>query len=63
MDKSNQIRKKCNTGILKKIADKYSVSTRYVRYCLTGERKGETPDKIVADYKATESALNKILEN
>lgn len=62
MDKNSQKRKKYNTGILKKLADKYSVSVRHVRYCLTGDRTGQTADNILKEYKEMLSEINKILE-
>lgn len=66
MSKSKQKRNTYNTDVIKKIAEKYSVTPRYVRQSITGDRKGVFPDKMKKEYKATcvnvEKALNTINE-
>jgi hypothetical protein len=61
MDKSTQKRNKYNTTVIKKIAEKYSITPRYVRQCLTGDRTGIFPDKIKSEYKTAVIELEKTL--
>lgn len=59
MNKSTQKRNTYNTALIKKIADKYDVTTRYVRQSLTGDRTGIFPDKMKSEYKSASIELEK----
>ena len=61
MDKSKQKRKSYNTVVIKKIAEKYSVTPRYVRQCITGDRTGIFPDKMKSEYKTVSAEIEKTL--
>jgi uncharacterized protein YdeI (YjbR/CyaY-like superfamily) len=61
MGKSTQKRNSYNTEVIKKIAEKYSVTPRYIRQCITGDRTGIFPDKMKAEYKTISDELERTL--
>jgi hypothetical protein len=63
MDKSNQKMKynKYNPLVLKKLKEKYGLSTMFINQSLRGERTSDTSTKICQDYKIIEKELNKTL--
>ena len=48
--------------IIKLLAKKYSISPRYVRYCLKGDRRPYFAEKIKKDYEACVRKIQKVLE-
>jgi hypothetical protein len=65
MNKDNQ-KKKYNKYVpivIKRLKDKYGLSTQFIHQSLRGDRVSETSEKIVAEYKLlsaeVEKALNK----
>jgi len=64
MDKSNQKMKynKYNPLVLKKLKQKYGLSTMFINQSLRGERTSETSTRICQDYKIIEKELNKTLD-
>lgn len=61
MNKSKQNRNVYNTAVIKKIAEKYSVTPRYVRQSITGDRTGIFPDKMKSEYKTAAAEVEKTL--
>lgn len=63
MNKSTQKRNSYNTSVIKKIAEKYSVTPRYVRQCITGDRQGIFPDKLKSEYRTVSVDIEKTLND
>lgn len=69
MDKNKQKREKYHPLAVKKVAEIYGFSARYVRQVLKGDRKGLMADNVLRDYKelcneidqATEQAVENII--
>ena len=69
MDKNKQKREKHHPLAVKKVAEIYGFSARYVRQVLKGDRKGLMADNVLRDYKelcneidqATEQAVENII--
>lgn len=63
MNKSTQKRPRYNVTAVKKIAEKYGYTERYVRMCVRGDVDGVMPDKVVKDYKALAHKLESVTKN
>ena len=65
MDKETKKTKKYtyDQKILKALADKYGLTTVYLRQCLSGTNLSITADKIKADYKELDKAFNAAITN
>lgn len=50
-----------NGMLIKVLAKKHKISTRYVRYCLNGERTSSFSEKLKMDYKKYRQELENIL--
>ena len=69
MNKNKQKREKYHPLAVKKVAEIYGFSARYVRQDLKGDRKGLMADNVLRDYKelcneidqATEQAVENII--
>lgn len=69
MNKNKQKREKYHPLAVKKIAEMYGFSARYVRQILKGDRKGLMADNVLRNYKelcneidqATEQAVENII--
>jgi len=62
MDKSTQKNKRHNVLVIKKLAEKFGYSERYVRGCMNGEFDGIMPDEVKRNYKIMESAINETVK-
>lgn len=64
MDKSRQKKKysKHNALVIKRLKEKYGLSTQYIHQSLRGDRLSETSIKIVEDYKLMAAELDKALK-
>lgn len=51
-----------NVGLIQALAKKYKISTRYVRYCLNGERSPYFAEKIKNDYKKSIDKIENVIE-
>lgn len=47
-----------NRDVIETLVLKYGLSDYYIRQSVSGRKQGITPDKIKADYKKLDSALN-----
>jgi uncharacterized protein YlxP (DUF503 family) len=65
MDKSNQKKeyKSYNPAIIKKLKQKYGLSTQFIGQSLRGDRTSDTSTKICEDYKLMETEMNKVLKS
>lgn len=63
MDKSKQKRNNYNTMAVKKTAEVFGFSERYVRACLKGDRNGVMSDNVKKQYKIFVSEINKVVDN
>lgn len=65
MSKSNKktIYNSYNPVIIKKLKQKYGLTTQFIGASLRGERNSETSIKICEDYKTMELEINKTLKN
>lgn len=52
-----------NPAIIKKLKEKYGLTTQFIGQSLRGDRQSETSTKICEDYKIMEKEINKSLEN
>jgi hypothetical protein len=52
-----------NPAIIKKLKEKYGLSTQFIGASLRGDRTSDTSTEICKDYKIMESEINKSLEN
>jgi len=57
MDKNTQKKKRHNSLVIKKLAEKFGYTERYVRGCINKEFDGVMPDEIRSDYKTMEKAI------
>jgi len=62
MNKSSQKNKRHNALVIKKLAEKYGYTERYVRGCITGEFAGVMPDEVKKDYKIMENSINETID-
>ena len=51
-----------NAALVKVLAEKYGISSRYVRYCLKGERSPSCAENIKRDYKKYLEKLENVLK-
>lgn len=64
MNKSNKKSSvKWNTEAIKSLALKYDFSKRYIKQCITGDRKPVFADRIKKEYKALKKELENLLGN
>lgn len=65
MDKSNKKKpyNKYNPAIIKKLKEKYGLSTQFIGQSLRGERTSDTSMKICEDFRTMQAEINKTLEN
>lgn len=67
MDKSKQKREKYNALAVKKVAEIYGYSQRYIRQILKGDRKGLMADNVLRDYKKLkndfDTSVNQAVDN
>lgn len=65
MDKSNKKKpyNKYNPAIIKKLKEKYGLSTQFIGQSLRGERTSATSMKICEDFRTMQAEINKTLEN
>lgn len=63
MDKRTKKKSDYNAEILNRLVEKYGVSKRYVTMSLSGDRKSETSDTIISDYKKMSSAVDQLLKS
>jgi hypothetical protein len=52
-----------NPAIIKKLKEKYGLSTQFIGASLRGDRTSDTSTEICKDYKIMEQEINKSLEN
>lgn len=52
-----------DTSIMRKLREKYGLTTQFIGQSLRGERTSDTSLKICEDYKKMQSEINKSLEN
>lgn len=52
-----------NPAIIKKLKEKYGLTTQFIGQSLRGDRTSETSTKICEDYKLMEKEINKTIEN
>lgn len=62
MDKSNQKKKRHNVLVIKKLAEQFGYSERYIRGCMNNEHDGIMPDEIKKNYKTMETAINRAVK-
>jgi len=65
MDKNNKKKpySSYNPAIIKKLKEKYGLTTQFIGQSLRGDRQSDTSIKICEDYKIMEIEINKTLEN
>ena len=65
MDKSNKktIYNKYNPAIIKKLKDKYGMTTQFINASIRGDRTSDSSLKIVEDYKKMTNEIQKTLKN
>ncbi len=51
-----------NPLIIKKLKEKYGLTTQFIQQSLRGDRKSETSEKICQDYKLIDKELNKTIK-
>ena len=51
-----------NPAIIKKLKEKYGLTTQFINASLRGDRTSETSTKICEDYKLMEKEINKTLQ-
>ena len=64
MSKDNQ-KKKYNKYVpivIKRLKDKYGLSTQFIHQSLRGDRVSETSEKIIAEYKFLSAEVEKALK-
>jgi len=63
MHKDNQKKKynKYISVVIKRLKDKYGLSTQFIHQSLRGDRVSETSEKIVAEYKILAAEVEKVL--
>lgn len=63
MDKSKKksIYQSYNPAIIKKLKEKYGMTTQFIGASLRGDRTSDTSTKICEDYKTMETEINKTL--
>ncbi|WP_156809712.1 hypothetical protein [Riemerella columbina] len=52
-----------NIIVVKKTAEIFGFSDRYIRACLKGDRKGIMADQIIKQYKVFVLEIDKLVEN
>lgn len=52
-----------NVELIRALAKKYKISTRYVRYCLNGERSPCFAEKIKNDYRKYIDKIENVIEH
>lgn len=62
MSKPTKKRAIYNATVVNRLIEKYGVSKRYITMSLSGDRKSETSDAIVRDYKAMLKEVNNVLK-
>ena len=64
MDKNRQKKeyKSHNPAIIKKLKEKYGLTTQFINASLRGDRTSETSAKICEDYKVMEKEIKKALQ-
>ena len=64
MDKSKQKKKysQHNALVIKRLKEKYGLSTQYIHRSLRGDSSSETSTKICEDYKLMAAELDKALK-
>lgn len=64
MSKSNQKSKynSYNPAIVKKLKEKYGLTTQFIHQSLRGDRKSETSEKICQDYNTIDKEINKTIK-
>lgn len=65
MSKSNKKSeyKTYNPAIIKKLVEKYGLTTQFIGASLRGDRTSRTSTQICEDYKLMEKEINKTLNN
>lgn len=61
MNKNKQKRNTYNHQVINELSMKYAVTPRYIRMCLSGDRKGLFPDKIINEYKGIDKRVKDLL--
>jgi hypothetical protein len=56
-------RKKYNVLVINRLKEKYGLSMRYIHMSLNGDRKSETSDLIIKDYKELCTEVDKALKS
>ena len=54
--------KRYNVLVVERLAEKYGVTQRFVRQCLSGDRQSETADTIKKEYRELDDAIGKVLQ-
>lgn len=64
MDKSKKknLYRSYNPAIIKRLKEKYGLTTQFIGQSLRGERTSETSIKICEDYKIMEREINKAVK-
>lgn len=60
MRKEKKKKPKYNQVAIQALVDLYGLGNYYIRQCVSGSKKGITPDKIRKDYKELEMKLQKV---
>lgn len=62
MNKPTKNKAKYNTTIVERLKEKYGVSKRFITMSISGDRKSETSDAILKDYKTMIREVNNVLK-
>lgn len=57
------MKKSYNTRVVKALACKYTVTPRYIRYCLNGDRTPVYADELIAEYNKKLEQIEKALNS